>query len=113
MTTPLAEHYRGDTFPGAQFTVLVNGVPKSLLGASIRMDVRKTATGSRALRLTSAVGGGLTITDAPNAVFKIDEQIINIAAGEYVYDIEITYSDGQVKTPIVGTWDIVQDVTYG
>ena len=54
---------------------------------------------------------GITITDAENGKFQIDEQIINIAAGNYKYDIRITFSDGNVKTWIKGDFLVICNIT--
>lgn len=32
--------------------------------------------------------------------------------GRYVYDVEITFADGDVKTPAKGTYNLKGDVTY-
>jgi hypothetical protein len=59
-------------------------------------------------KLTSDAGGGITITDAANWIFKIDKQIINWLPRLYKYDITITMADGNKRTYITGTWQIVE-----
>ena len=54
---------------------------------------------------------GITITDDVNGHFKINEQIIDICAYNYLYDIEIEFGDGTVKTYISGNFLIKNDVT--
>ena len=54
---------------------------------------------------------GLLIQRELGDVYWKGEQVVDILAMLYHYDIEITLSNGDVKTYIVGTWDIIQDVT--
>ena len=42
----------------------------------------------------------ITITDQTNGVFEIDETIIDLIPRLYVFDIQITLSDGTVITPV-------------
>lgn len=111
-TYDFPDHRKGDTFAGVQFTITKNGSPLDLTSASLRMEMRElTPTGSVGATFTDDSGGGLTITDAVNGVLTFDEQVVDVSALLYHYDIQITLSNGDVKSYIVGTWDIIQDVT--
>ena len=99
VTLPTAE--KGDTFSGWARTLTVNGVAKDLTGAVIVLTL-KGGYGS----LTTVGSGGITITDAGNGIFEIDEQVINFAPRTHHYEITFTFSDGDVKTYIEGTWEI-------
>lgn len=101
---------KDDTFEGVEFVLEKNSSPVNLTGASIRMMVKLTAESSPALTVSTPVSG-LTITDAVNGVFEFDEQVISIAAGLYLYDIEVTDSGGNITTYVSGTWIICQDIT--
>jgi hypothetical protein len=105
------DHYKGDTFEGKVFTITVNGSPAGLLGATIKMDLRKDKKETTPLTLRLSTESGITILGEDS--FQIDPQIIDIPAKEYVHDIEITYANGDIKTYIEGTWKILQDVTHG
>ena len=96
---PTAE--KGDTFSGYQITLTVNDVAKDLTDAVIVLTL-KNGFGS----LTTVDSGGLTITDATNGIFTIDEQVIDFVAKTHKYEITFTFSDGSVKTYIEGTWEI-------
>ena len=74
------------------------------------MQLRKEYGGLIALSLTSVANAGITITDATNGLFKINQQIIDIVAFNYIYDIELDY-DGLVKTYVDGNFLITNDVT--
>ena len=104
---------KGDTFNGILFTILVNDVALDLTGAEINMDLRLTPTGASVERFTSVGDADITISATPtDGKFTFNRQIIDIAASNYKYDIEIILADNTVKTYISGNWKIVQDVTY-
>ena len=104
------QHYKGDTFEEVAFRVKVNDVDLNLTNFVIRMQLRKEYGGVVGLSLTSVGSAGITITDAANGLFKINTQIIDIPAFNYIYDIEFNF-DGEVKTYISGNFLIKNDVT--
>jgi len=105
MAYNLSNHKTGDTFDGATFTVSVNASPLDLTAATITMLLKRgDCSGQVALTLNTT--SGLTITDALNGVFQIDEQIISIPAGTYYYEITFVLADASVKTYISGNWTI-------
>lgn len=104
-------HKRGDTFNEVPFDLEINNVPVDLSDAVIRMQLRKEYGGVIALNLTSVDNAGITITDAVNGKFKINEQIINIDACNYIYDIQFDIN-GKIKTYVTtGNFLITNDVT--
>ena len=107
---PNIEHYKGDTFKQIPMVYKLNGTPQDLTGAIIRMQLRKEKDGVSYLVLTSVGNAGITITDAVNGAFKINEQIIDIQSGNYIYDIEFNIN-GVIETLIKGDFIITNDVT--
>lgn len=105
------QNIKGDTFDQVNFEVKINDVAVNLTGAVIRMQLRKEYGGVIALSLTSVANAGITITNAASGLFKINEQVIDIAPYNYLYDIEIHFSDGVVKTWVSGNFLILADVT--
>ena len=105
------QNIKGDTFDEVSFELLLNSDPYSLEDAVIRMQLRKEYGGIPFLSLTSVANAGITITNDVNGLFKINEQIIDICAFNYLYDIEIEFGDGTVKTYISGNFLIKSDVT--
>jgi len=105
------QNIKGDTFEEVPFEIKVNTIAKDLTGAIIKMQLRKEYDGVIGLSLTSVANAGITITDAVNGLFKINKQIINIPAYNYIYDIEIHFSATDVKTWISGKFLILNDVT--
>ena len=104
-------HIKGDTFEEVNFQMLVNTVSLNLTGCTLRMQLRKEYGGIVYLSLTSVASAGITITTPTSGLFKINKQIINIEAANYIYDIELVKSDGTVKTYISGNFLITNDVT--
>ena len=107
---PNIEHYKGDTFKQIPMVYKLNGTPQNLTGAVIRMQLRKEKDGVSYLVLTSVASAGITITNAVNGEFKINTQIIDIQAGNYVYDIEFNIG-GVIETLIKGDFILTNDVT--
>ena len=104
------DQYRGDTFEGIEFTINKNGSPLDLTGAEICIQVKvDKKTDLFVIEWTET--DGITITDAVNGVFQIDETIIDVPAAQYQQDVQITLASGEVFTPTFGTWLIIQDVT--
>jgi hypothetical protein len=104
-------HIKGDTFDEVEFSIQKNSVALDLTGAIIRMQLKKECGGIPILSFTSVAAAGITITNAVGGLFKINKQIININSFNYVYDIEITFADGTVKTWIEGNFLIKCDIT--
>jgi hypothetical protein len=104
-------HIKGDSFEAVNFQMLVNTVALNLTGSTLRMQLRKEYGGIIYLSLTSVANAGITITNSANGLFKINKQVINIEAANYIYDIELVKSDGTVKTYISGNFLITNDVT--
>jgi len=104
-------HIKGDTFEAVNFAMILNSVVLNLTGCTLRMQLRKEYGGVIFLSLTSVASAGITITNASGGLFKINRQIINIDAANYIYDIELIKADGTVKTYINGNFVITNDVT--
>jgi len=104
-------HKKGDTFEVVNFEMLINTVPINLTNCILRMQLRKEYGGVIIKSFTSVANAGLTITNPTLGLFKINKQIIDIPAFSYLYDIELDYQDGTVKTYISGNFIINNDVT--
>ena len=104
---------KGDTFNGILFTIKVNSIALDLTDAIINMDLRLIPSGVSVKRFTSIANEHITISATPaDGKFTFNNQIINVAAENYKYDIQIVLGDDTVKTYIYGNWTIIQDVTY-
>lgn len=96
-------HKQGDTFNAINFAL--SGTPSLPTISTVKMQLRKECSGLVAYEM------GLTITDAVNGTFRINEQIINIPEYNYLYDLQITFVGGIVKTWLSGTFNIKCDIT--
>jgi hypothetical protein len=69
-----------------------NTVAINLTGAIIKIQLRKVAGGVVFFEPT------ITITNAVLGQWKINKQIIDIEPFNYLYDIRITFANGDVET---------------
>lgn len=100
--------WRNDTL-SINFELSIDGVPINLGGATVRMQIRPNY-GSNTLTLAFTEGDGITVSGTTNNIIQI-KKIISIASGNYVYDLESQFSNGDVKTYIRGNFIVSEDAT--
>lgn len=102
---------KGNTFIGVMFTLQDQGVAIDITGATISLVAKiwDQENADAVLTLDNGINGGITINNASEGIFSVDEQIIDIEARCYQYDIKVTFADLSVKTYISGTWTIIQN----
>lgn len=111
MTYRIPPHRRGDTWDGINsITISVNGTPVNLTGATIKMEFRQSVDYPVALTL-STTDNTIQFVNAANGVIRIPSQMIEIPFSTYLYDLQVTFPNGTVKTYMSGTWEIVSDIT--
>ena len=110
-TKNLRDRILNDTFRSVEFTINVDGSPVDLTGTTIATEFRfRTKTGTVVKSVNNSAG--MTITDAVNGVVEIDEFTpVTWSPDTYYYDVQITFTDGTIKTYVQGTVKILQDVT--
>jgi len=101
--------WRNDTWSQV-FTITSNSVPVSLLGCTIVIQVRKTASASSIDLSLSTTDSSITIGGTNNNQITL-KKIVNIAAGNYLYDMNVTFPSGIVKTYIWGSFLVQEDIT--
>lgn len=99
--------WRNDTWKQV-YALFANTVPINLTAATVFIQVRKGCGGTLALSLTN--GNGVTIGGANNNEISVDK-LVNIDKGNYKWDLQVTYSDGTVKTYLEGDYIVYDDVT--
>jgi hypothetical protein len=110
-TYVIPKHRRGDTWNGINSIVITSdGSPVNLTGASIKMELREDIDAPVALTL-STEDGTIVINDPLQGTLTIPPILIDIPFGNYLYDLQITFANGVVKTYLLGTWEIVADIT--
>lgn len=100
-------------------TVQSSGNPVDLTLSEVVFTVKRNGTDSNILiqKKNTAAGGGddeIEMTDPTNGkcLLKVDEvDTEDLAAGAYIYDVEIVHSLYKTKTPIKDQFILIQDVT--
>lgn len=102
--------YKNDTL-SLVFEMKLNGDPIDLSSSVVKMYVRPSAE-SNTLAMFFEEGNGITVSANPDNFENIINinKVVNINAGEYVYDLEIT-TGSVVKTYLTGEFTVTQDVT--
>lgn len=119
-TYVMPDWVRGDTYDGALLTFKkANGDPIDLTGSTIYIAFRMgSKDGDLGIVLSTSgaapLGGAkrmvAVLTVAVNKV-TIGAFIADMDAGQWVFDVQVTFPDGRVKTYYEGTWLLEQDVT--
>ena len=99
--------WRNDTWQQV-FTLLADTTPINLTGATVYIQVRKGCGGTLALTLTN--GSGVTIGGASNNQVTVSK-LVDIAKGNYVWDMQVTFASNVVKTYLEGDFIVYDDVT--
>lgn len=111
MTYTIPTHRRGDTWDGINsITIRVNGTPINLTNASIKMEFRQDLDSPVVLTL-STTDSSIIIQNAVAGIIRIPPKKIEIPFGKYLYDLQVTYLNGTVKTYMEGSWEITPDIT--
>ena len=100
------DQVREDTIDGHDFVYEVDAVALDLTGVTIEMQIRLNGS----LKKTLAIGTGITVTDAVNGTFRVNNFRLGFE-GVYNYDIQMIYVDGSIKTYLKGTINVLDDTT--
>lgn len=105
--------YRGDTWNGIPTIELKkNDAPIVIpTDAKIYMQVKSDCEEPIAMQTLSTENGAISIIDGTNGKFRINPTIINIDGGTYVYDVQINFTDTNIKTYMRGNFTVIPDVT--
>ena len=100
---------RGDTFDALAFTFAIDGLREDLTDYTLQSQIRYSEKTGKVYHEMS-IGDGITITDAAQGEFEVDEFLMDWPAGKYYWDIEFI-KGGVVKTYFSATITLSQDVT--
>jgi hypothetical protein len=92
------------------FAITADNVAVNLTGSTIEIQVRKTANATVADLTLKTGGNGITISGASNNQIVLNK-VVNIPAGNYLYDMNVTFPSGLVKTYVWGTFLVQEDIT--
>ena len=105
----LKPRVKGDTSNLVRFTL---SPVTDITGATIRSQFRRGGK-TNAVEVDLSIGSGITVEDAVNGIFVIDEITpLDWEIGNYNYDVQITFASGIIKTYVEGVMAVVQDTTY-
>jgi hypothetical protein len=101
--------WRNDSW-AQTFALLADTTPIDLSGSTILIQVRPTPTSSVvALELTSE-DSSIGIGGVDNNQITLNK-IVDVAAGTYVYDMNVTFPSGEVKTYLWGNFIVSEDIS--
>jgi hypothetical protein len=101
--------WRNDTWAQV-FAILANNVAVNLTGCTITIQIRKTATASSIDLTLSTADSTITIGGASSNQITLNKKV-TIAAGSYLYDMNVLFPSGEVKTYVWGTFFVQEDIT--
>ena len=112
-TKVLKDRIKGDTFGSVNFIIENSlGAAIDLTGATIKIQFRYRSKLGAIVR-DMDIGTGITVPTPTNGILTIDAfEPIAYAIDTYFYDVEITFSDGRIKTYVQGTFKVLQDTTH-
>lgn len=118
MTCVKSENYfpdiiKGDTFTGSSMTFF-DGVgetktPMDLTGASVLIAFKK-GEGQSAVFSFSTDDNTILIPDPLTGKILLAPRIMAYSAYTYVFDVQVTFASGTVKTFFKNYWRVCQDV---
>lgn len=101
--------WRNDTW-AQTFAIFANEVAVNLSGSTITIQVRKTASASSIDLSLSTADSSITIGGVNNNQITLNKKV-TIAAGSYLYDMNVAFPSGEVKTYVWGTFFVQEDIT--
>jgi len=101
--------WRNDTWAQV-FSITANSVAVNLTGSTITIQIRKTASASTIDLTLSTADSSITIGGASSNQITLNKKV-TIAAGSYLYDMNIAFPSGEVKTYVWGTFFVQEDIT--
>ena len=101
--------WRNDSW-SQTFAIFANDVAVNLTGSTITIQVRKTANASTIDLSLSTTDSSITIGGASSNQITLNKKV-TIAAGSYLYDMNVAFPSGEVKTYVWGTFFVQEDIT--
>lgn len=92
------------------FAIFDGTTPIDLSGSTIVIQVRTSAEAPEATLTLSTTSSTITITGDDHNQITLNKKV-DIPAGNYVYDIDITFPSMDSKTYVWGTFYVQEDIT--
>lgn len=106
--------YQGSTFKRTITYTDSSGTAVDLTGATIRMQARENVNSASTVIDLSTDTSGISITDAAAGEFEISltaSATAGLSFRSSVYDLEIEFTDGEVRRILAGTIELRPEVT--
>jgi hypothetical protein len=101
--------WRNDTW-SQTFAILADVTPVDLSGSTILIQVRPTPTSASVELTLSTANSSISIGGVDRNQITLNKKV-EVAAGSYVYDMNVTFPSGEVKTYIWGNFIVQEDIT--
>lgn len=101
--------WRNDTW-SQTFAILADTTPVDLSGCTILIQVRPAPASTSVLLTLTSANSSISIGGANRNQITLNK-IVDVAAGSYVYDMNVTFPSGEVKTYIWGNFIVQEDIT--
>lgn len=103
---------KGDTFKSRKLKILVNNNTTflNLTGCQILMQFKLNVNSNTIFEFKTS-DSSILITDAINGEFQMISKILDFLPSTYIYDTQITFPDGTIKTYFKGSLKIEADVS--
>jgi hypothetical protein len=101
--------WRNDSW-SQTFAILADTTPVDLSGSTILLQVRPSAASASVVLTLSTANSSISIGGANRNQITLNK-IVDVAAGSYVYDMNVTFPTGEVKTYIWGNFIVQEDIT--
>jgi hypothetical protein len=101
--------WRNDTW-SQTFAILADVTPVDLSGSTILIQVRPTPTSTSVELTLSTANSSISIGGVDRNQITLNKKV-EVAAGSYVYDMNVTFPSGEVKTYIWGNFIVQEDIT--
>jgi hypothetical protein len=101
--------YRNDSFQDVITIVDSANNPISLANADVKLQVRTKPDGD--IKITISEGNGLSVGGAGSNVITINKVLDIDKGGRYFYDLQATFTNGQIQTYMRGPFIVIEDIT--
>jgi hypothetical protein len=92
------------------FAILADTTPVDLSGSTILIQVRPTPSSTTISMTLSSANSSISIGGVSRNQITLNKKV-DVAAGSYVYDMNVTFPSGEVKTYLWGNFIISEDIS--
>jgi hypothetical protein len=92
------------------FSILADTTPVDLSGSTILIQVRPSAASATIALELSTADTSILIGGANRNQITLNKKV-DVTAGSYVYDMNVTFPSGEVKTYIWGNFIVQEDIS--